>query len=71
MANDRADEIDLDSILRCLAEHVHGRAELSATQIRAAEILLRRAAQGEAPASAQSERDPVTEVRNILVPPRP
>jgi hypothetical protein len=61
--------MDTESILKCLADCVHGRGELSATQIRAAEILLRRAAQDEAPA-ASSERAPVTEIRNVLVRPR-
>ena len=60
---------DVESILERLTEHVHGRADLSATQVRAAEILLRRAPQGEEPAAEPAERAPVTEVRNVLVRP--
>lgn len=70
MVPDSTGRSSTDSILECLADHVHGRAELSATQIRAAEILLRRAAQSEAPAGGPAEREPVTEVVNILVPRR-
>ena len=61
--------LEPDSILKCLADCVHGRGEMSATQIRAAEILLRRLSQVDTPTGA-SERAPVLEVRNVLVRPR-
>ena len=59
-------EVDSAAIVHCLADHVLGDRELSATQIRAAEILLRRASRAD---DSAPEREPVT-VRNVLVRPR-
>ena len=59
--------IDVDRLIARLADHVLGTAELSATQIRAAEILLRRSQKQEDQSEAEPKREPVTEIRNVIV----
>jgi hypothetical protein len=64
--------IEVERLVARLADHVLGEAELSATQIRAAEILLRRSQQQEDQAGAgEPKREPITEIRNVIVRPRP
>lgn len=59
--------IDVDRLIARLADHVLGNAELSATQIRAAEILLRRSQKQDDQGEAEPKREPVTEIRNVIV----
>jgi hypothetical protein len=58
--------VRVDLLVERLTDHLLGHAELSATQIRAAEILLRRAAQEGAPSGAIRVQ-PITEARNVIV----
>lgn len=57
--------IEVDRLIRRLADHVLGDADLTATQIRAAEILLRRSQPQEG--AGEPAREPVTEIRNVIV----
>jgi hypothetical protein len=59
--------IDVGRLIARLADHVLGEAELSATQIRAAEILLRRSQPQADQGASQPNREPVTEIRNVIV----
>ena len=58
--------IRVELLIERLTDHLLGHVELNATQIRAAEILLRRAAQETRPAGGL-ERNPITEARNVIV----
>jgi hypothetical protein len=70
-SNDGAATIEVDRLIARLAGHVLGEAELSATQIRAAEILLRRSRPRDDQGAGEPKREPVTEIRNVIVRARP